>query len=339
VNPEIYWIAAGALAVALLLTGIMRRLALARGLLDVPNARSSHSVPTPRGGGVAIVVASMAACLALEARGLLDAPLTLALLGGGGAVAVIGFIDDRRSVSPGTRLLVQLLAAAWALYFLGGLQPVQVGSQTFDLGVWGDLLAAVAIVWTTNLFNFMDGIDGIAASEATFMCVLGAVLATWVFGAPGEAGASLVLGSAAAGFLAWNWPPARIFMGDVGSGFLGFSLAVLPLAVARHESAASFVWLILGAAFFVDATVTMVRRWLRGARVHEAHREHAYQRLARRWSSHRTVDLALWAINLGWLAPLACYAAVNPTLAGSLALIAVAPLAVLAIGVGAGRAE
>jgi len=319
------------------LTAWVRRYALRAHLLDHPNHRSSHTQPTPRGGGISIVVTSLVAAAALWALGRLDAGLALAFIGGGSAVALVGFLDDRGSVPMAARFVVHFMAAVWALYWLGGLPRLQVGEQLIDLGWAGNFLAVLGLIWALNLFNFMDGIDGLAGSEAACIGLLSGGLA---FGFQGGTGASLLaicLGLAALGFLAWNWPPARIFMGDVGSGYLGFTIAVLAIADARSQPAALFIWLILAAVFFVDATVTLVQRWRRGERVHEAHRTHAYQWLSRRWNSHRRVTLAVLGVNLGGLLPCAVIAFLYPQWAGWVSLLVVVGLAWLAVGCGAGR--
>jgi len=139
--------------------------------------------------------------------------------------------------------------------------------------------------------------------------------------------------------LIWNWAPARIFMGDVGSGYLGYVIAVLAIASARDNPATLLSWLILGGVFFCDATVTLVRRLLRRDRVYEAHRSHAYQRLARRWQSHSRVTIAVMAINVCWLLPCALFATAHPQFALWSTLGAYAPLILLVLFTGAGGAE
>jgi Fuc2NAc and GlcNAc transferase len=171
---------------------------------------------------------------------------------------------------------------------------------------------ALGIAWTVNLFNFMDGIDGIASAEAVFISWGGAWLAPLMGSAAAVPAVGCTFGAVCCGFLVWNWPPARIFMGDVGSGYLGFVLVVLALAATRENPAALAVWLILGGIFFCDAFVTLVRRLARGERLYQAHRSHAYQWLSRRWGSHRSVTLAVVCVNLGWLLPAAWFAAVHP---------------------------
>ena len=330
---------AAALILAGLLTGWVRNIAVRSGVLDVPNERSSHSKATPRGGGVAIVLVVCAASLVSLYLGVLPRRLFVALLGGGIAVALVGFLDDRRTLRPAVRLAVHVGAALWALLWLGGLPPLRFGAQVVFLGWAGQALALAGIVWALNLFNFMDGIDGLAASEAIFISVAAALLS--LLGGPtdGVAAAAWVFGAACAGFLWWNWPPAKIFLGDVGSGYLGYVIGVLALAATRDNPAAAWIWLILGGVFFVDATATLVRRTLRGERAYEAHRSHAYQWLARRWGSHRRVTLAVTVVNLVWLLPCALLAARYPPRAAWMVLVALAPLAALAYAAGAGARE
>jgi len=326
------------LFVSVAVTGWVRSQALRRQWLDVPNERSSHQAPTPRGGGLGIVVATVCGFVALWGTGVIPGDLCVALLGGGLAVAVTGFRDDRKPLGAGLRLAVHMGAAIWALAWLGGVPPMQVGAGTYDLGLVGNLLGALAIGWTINLFNFMDGIDGLAAGEAVFIASAGAFLSAGAASAAVPA-ASLVLAAAALGFLGWNWPPARIFMGDVGSGYLGFVIAVLALAAMRHSPVVVFAWLVLGGVFFVDATVTLARRMARGERAHEAHRSHAYQWLARRWGSHRAVTLAILLFDAWVLLPVAGFCVAYPRLAFTAATATLVALVPLALVLGAGRAE
>jgi Fuc2NAc and GlcNAc transferase len=337
-DAEVIFLGAGALALGALLTGLVRRVAMARGILDTPNARSSHTRVTPRGGGLAIVIVVVAGLLYCLARGLIDWRLASALVGGGISVAWIGFVDDRSSVSAGKRLLVHAVAAVWAVLVLGGLPALQLGDQAVELGLAGDTFTVVAIVWIINLFNFMDGTDGIAGAEAVTVTGLGGLLAAFSGGTAAGC-AALVVCAASAGFLMWNWPPARIFMGDVGSGFLGFAIAVLALAAARDLPAAPWVWLILGGVFVVDATVTIIRRLMRRVRVSEAHREHAYQRLSRRWKSHGAVLALVMGLNLVWLAPCAWFAARRPDLSALAAGAALLPIVIATVLIGAGKPE
>lgn len=315
------------LLVSAVLTGVMRRLAVPLALIDLPNIRSSHHKPTPRGGGAAVVITLLAAVLIAFARGTLSLDVCMALMGGGAAIALIGFLDDRRAQSAKLRIVIHVAAAAWALAWIGGLPALQVGASTVSLGWLGYGLGVLAIVWVLNLFNFMDGIDGIAGSEAAFIAIA-AVLLACTGSQSGLAFVTIVLGAACLGFLAWNWPPAKIFMGDVGSGFIGYTIAVLAVAAARDNPIAIWVWLILGAVFFVDATVTFFRRIVRREHVYVAHRNHAYQKLARRWQSHRRVTCVVLSINLLWILPCAWIASRYPHLAAWMLLVSMAPVVV-----------
>ena len=298
-------------AISWALTGFLYRYALAKNLIDIPNERSSHSVPTPRGGGVAIVVAFLAVVPVLNRFDWLSDPVCLALAGAGGTVAVTGFLDDHGHIAARWRLLVHFAAAAWGLYWLGGFPPLVVFGYALDLGRLGLPAAAIYMVWLLNLYNFMDGIDGLAGIEAITVCCGGA-LAVWLVAPESNAWlAPLLLAVAVLGFLFWNFPPARIFMGDAGSGFLGITLALLSLQAAWMEPRLFWVWLILLGVFIVDASVTLFRRVLRGEKFYEAHRSHAYQYASRALAAHRPVTLAIGAINVFWLLPVASLVALD----------------------------
>ena len=338
IEPEVCLLVGATLALSFVLTLAMRSLALSSGLLDFPNARSSHRVPTPRGGGAAITLAATAGFAVLAALHRLDFAV-FASLAGGLAVATVGFLDDRHALPAVVRLSAHLTAALWALAWLGGLPALRIGDHFISLGGLGTVIGVLGIAWVLNLFNFMDGIDGLAATEATFIAWSGGLLAAADSASSGVVAAAMTFGASSLGFLRWNWPPAQIFMGDTGSGYLGYVIAVLALVATRENPAALWAWLILGGAFLVDATMTLLRRLLRGERTYEAHRSHAYQWLARRWGSHGKVTLAVMAVNLVWLLPCAALAIRFPGYAAMFAVVALAPLAVLAIALGSGRAE
>ena len=321
------------------LTGRMRRYALHTGLIDHPNERSSHQRPTPRGGGLAIVVTSMAGICACAVLGIVPTTLAVAVVGGGIAVATVGYLDDRYHLAAGARLSVHFAAALWALFWLGRIPALGVSTPLISFSWLGYAVGAFGIVWALNLFNFMDGIDGIAGSEGGFVTLAGAALG-YLAGMPASVpAASLAVAAASVGFLIWNWPPAKIFMGDVGSGYLGYVIAVLAIAASREDPAAVLAWIILGGVFFVDATVTLLRRIARGERIHVAHRSHAYQWVARRWQSHRRTTVAVTLVNLVWLLPCAWLALLFPKCAGWITAAALLPLAGLALAAGSGRRE
>lgn len=321
--------------ISALITAGVRKLLGRHGLMDLPNARSSHAVPVPRGGGVGIVAAFLSAVVWSLEKGLIPDQLAWALIGGGLAIAIVGFLDDRFRLAAWPRIVVHSLAAAWAVWCLDVTHPTPfVGGEVW---AWVQRCAAIAaLVWLTNLFNFMDGIDGLAGIEAVSVSGLAAVLLLHG-GSSNGAQLSLMLCAASLGFLVWNWPPAKIFMGDVGSGFLGFTLGTLALFSSKSDSALIWPWLILLAAFLVDSTVTLLRRMFMSVRWYEAHRSHAYQHAARAFGSHAKVTLAVTAINLGWLFPLAWAASNHHQTAPLFAVIALIPLVYLALRFGAGR--
>ena len=314
-----------AILLSWMLTGWMRRFALRSDLIDRPNARSSHSVPTPRGGGVAIVVTFLGMVLGLRAAGHLEPKLCLAILGSGLIVATLGYCDDRAPLEARWRFLGHAVATATVIVCLGPLPPVPILGITFDLGFVAVVLSALYLLWSINLFNFMDGIDGIASLEAISV-TLGGAWAWWLVNPAGDWPVAVLFAASVAGFLIWNLPPAKIFMGDAGSGFLGLIVALLALWSARTEAHLFWSWFILGGCFMVDATTTLVRRVKRGERFNVAHRSHAYQYASRKHRSHKIVSLAVALINILWLLPIAIAVAVH-TLDGLLGvLIAYAPL-------------
>lgn len=332
------WFVLIALIITFILTAVLRRYALAKSLMDIPNARSSHTVPTPRGGGVAIVVTFLVALCSLYAADLIALRDFVALAGAGGLVAIIGFMDDHGHIAARWRLLGHFCAAIWALAWLSGLPPVSLFGQVFDLGWIGFALGSLYLVWMLNLYNFMDGIDGIAGVEAVTVCV-GACVLYALGGTVGLMEPVLLLAGCAGGFLLWNFPPAKIFMGDAGSGFLGIALGILSIQAAGSSFQYFWGWLILLGVFVVDATMTLFRRLLRGEKVYEAHRSHAYQFASRHYGKHLPVTVAVCLINLLWLLPVAV-AVVYFQLDGLLGvLLAYVPLFVLGLQFNAGKSE
>lgn len=289
--------------VSYMLTGVIRRFASRIELFDIPNERSSHHRPTPTGGGLVLVLGFVAGIPALIVGGLLDRNLAMALWIGGALVSLVGWLDDRMSVLPLARLLVHMAAAVSCVGWLGGVPVVSFGSLSWDAGLVGSVGAVVGLVWLMNLFNFMDGIDGIAGVEAVTTGTIGGIL-LWSAGAPGLALVAWGVVAISTGFLPWNWSPARIFMGDVGSVLLGFVFGALALAGQRTAQIPLPVMLLPMGVFICDATYTLVRRWWSGEQVHVAHRSHVYQRLVRRGWSHPSVVavVALFNILLGWMA-------------------------------------
>lgn len=337
---NIVWVLLLAGVVSWVLTGLLRRYALARSLMDIPNERSSHAVPTPRGGGVAIVLTFLGSLPFMVLLDMHSNALFWALLGAGAWVALIGFIDDHGHIPARWRLLLHVVGAGWALIWLGGLPPLPVFGVTLDFGWPGHMFAAVYLVWLLNLYNFMDGIDGIAGIEAVTVCLGGVVL--YLLSSAGDSvpvAPMLLLSAAVVGFLFWNFPKAKIFMGDVGSGFVGIVLGILSIQAAWIMPELFWAWVILLGAFVVDATVTLIRRVLRGEKFYEAHRSHAYQYASRKLGGHVPASLAFGVINLFWLLPVAVLVVIG-WLDGVLGVvIAYIPLILLAIRFRAGARE
>jgi Fuc2NAc and GlcNAc transferase len=339
------WLFLIAFMAAAVLTGLLRRYALASSLLDIPNARSSHNLPTPRGGGLAIVIVFLAGLPVLTVAGLLATEVMWAIFGAGAWVALVGFLDDHGHIPARWRLLAHFIGAAWGFFWLGGMPPLVFslpGSSLemhIDPGWLGQILGIFYLVWLLNLYNFMDGIDGLASFEAVTVCLGGALLYLSGSEIIGQWYAPVLLAMAVAGFLIWNFPPARIFMGDAGSGFLGIVLGLFSIQAAWVTPKFFWSWLILLGVFIVDATWTLLRRFLRGEKVYEAHRSHAYQYASRRYGSHKTVTLAIGAINVCWLIPISLWVGLVG-LNGLLGLaLAYLPLVLLAICFRAGAKE
>ena len=285
------------------LTGLLRRYALKKMLLDIPNQRSAHSTPMPRGGGLAFVISFLVMWVILALNKQIEPTIFFGIFAASMGVAGLGFCDDRYHLSAKVRLLGHFIAASLVLYSLGGVGQ-WLPTAYSHLLIWANLIAVIYLVWCINLFNFMDGIDGIAAIETITVCVGGAIL----YVLDGQAQAAvipLLLASAVAGFLMWNFPPARIFMGDAGSGFLGLLIGVFSLLATQTHSVLFYGWLILNGVFFCDASVTLMRRAWRRENILEAHSSHAYQYAARHYNSHKSVSLFVGAINIFWLLPIA----------------------------------
>ncbi|MBZ0299946.1 MAG: glycosyltransferase family 4 protein [Anaerolineae bacterium] len=318
------------------LTGIIRAVALKRQLLDIPNHRSSHQRPTPKGGGLAFVITFLMALTGLVLTHAIPLSIYLALMAGGLITAVVGYVDDLRELSPKIRIISHVGAAAIGLLCIGGMPPLNLGFTVWHWGWIGHAVGVLGLVWTINLYNFMDGIDGIAASEAVFASVAGGALLI-AAGTADLGTISLVLAAACAGFLIWNWPPAKIFMGDTGSGFLGYMLGLLAIAGSGSSRMTLWLWGLLLGVFIVDTLVTLVTRVRAGRKWSQAHRSHAYQHLTIRWGSHLKVTLAVNLINVLWLLPLAVAAWQWPP--GSLVLAAagLVPLLITAVVLKAGQ--
>lgn len=318
-------------------TGAYRLVALRANFLDLPVSRSAHSRPVPVGGGVVIFLLFLFAVLFLFASDKLSMGQFMAL-SASSVIAIVGFVDDIKELKIQWRIFPQLIASIWAVWWIGGIPEVSFYTWTLSPQWLLNCLGVVAIVWLVNLYNFMDGIDGLAASELAFVNVMSLL---FVINNTDSAFSllSLVSLGAALGFLVWNWSPAKIFMGDVGSGFIGFMLAVIAIISIQQEVMTVWTWLILLAVFVVDATLTLLRRFAGGQKWYQGHACHAYQKAAKRFNSHRKVTIAIMLINIFWLAPLAWLSVLYPKLGIAMAVVAIVPLILLAIALQAGKED
>lgn len=318
---------------AAVLTPVFVSYAKKLALLDYPEDRSSHTEVTPTGGGIIVLLTYLVNLLILEHQQVISTPLTMLLTISSLSLASVCFLDDMRSVSIKWRLAMQIIVIAIAVYYL---QPDFV-SQHSVIGHYLVLgLLVFSFLWLVNLYNFMDGIDGFASSEAIFICLSMSLLLAqaqqwytmWLY---------LSLSIIVNGFLVWNWSPAKVFLGDTGSAFLGFILGCLTLLSVKANTNIFWPAIILFATFVADATVTLLRRMLTGQRFYHAHRSHVYQRLAKRFNSHAKVCWLYTAVNVLWLLPLAFCAFYYPQRGVLIATIAYFPLFTMAYVLDGGR--
>ena len=334
---SIYFLCGGLLLASFLFTGLIKTLAHRAQMIDVPVLRSAHSFPTPVGGGAGIALLFLLVASHYYRVGVIPFAEFMAIVATA-FIAALGLIDDIKPLDIRWRVPPQFLAAIWVIGWLGNVPAISFGSWQLET-VWIlNLLAVLGLVWLLNLFNFMDGIDGIAGSE--LVCVNLMVLFL-VISSEDEVVTllSATLASVGAGFLLWNWSPAKIFMGDVGSAFIGFSLGVLALLTMHHQSMTIWSWLLLLGVFVADSGVTLIRRFMRRDKWYEGHACHAYQNAARHYRSHSKVTITVILINSLWLAPLAWVAVRLPELGVVLCVLGIVPLVVLAIRLDAGIPE
>lgn len=324
------WIALCLLSFALsfFLSRIIIQL-LGKRLIDIPSDRSSHNLPTPRGGGIAIATAIIliSAGAGVYGSALPWAPLILFTL-----IAILGALDDFMSLSVRVRLLIQFFLSLIAVMIcVHELNNLDVGM----IALSG--LCVIALVWQCNLYNFMDGINGIATIQAICVCLMMGIILHQTNNNPAIVKLLVITGMACAGFLYWNFPNARIFMGDTGSLFLGFifGFAAIKTSIGSIDIAAA--WLISMAVFIVDATYTLSIRLLTGQKFYLPHRSHSYQKLALKLNSHTKATFFVCLVNIGWHFPIALLmmrGILNPFVA---LILAYTPLMIIAIKLKAGR--
>lgn len=277
------------LLISFSLTYFIKEYAIKKSLVATVNERSSHTVPTPHGGGIAISVTWLIGLLYLFFTNEIEANLFYALLVGI-VISIVSFFDDLYELSPKLRLMVQSSVAILGLYFLGGFDVLSFGVFDISFSVFTNIFAFFMIIWFINLTNFIDGINGYVGSEFVFLSLSGFLLfSNSIF---------IVLGVAVLGFLYWNFNKAKIFMGDVGSTLLGYNIAIFTIYYSNIESTNFWIWIVLFSVFWFDATLTLLRRKLNGEKLSQAHKKHAYQRLTQSGWSHFKVTNFMIVLNI-----------------------------------------
>lgn len=320
------------------LTGYMRQYALKKNIIDKPNERSSHTMPTPRGGGVAVVISYLLSLAGLIYLGYLVPSIGIIVIVAGFIIALLGFLDDHGHINALVRLAIHFMVAIGVVVALGGFTEVTI-FDGLQLGFVANIIAVLFLVWLLNLYNFMDGINGIASIEA-ITSALSIALIYWMLYPTVNNQVLWLMAATVFGFMLWNFPKAKIFMGDACSGFLGLVLGIWALYALKQDIALFCAWIICLGVFIVDATFTLIRRVLGGYKMYDAHRSHAYQILSRKFSSHTSVTIAVALVNILWLFPIA-YWTVNtefnyPELG---VLVAYLPLILVAIYLKAGTSN
>ncbi|KLD97771.1 MraY family glycosyltransferase [Aliarcobacter butzleri] len=274
------------LLISFLLTYFIKNYMIKKSLVASVNERSSHTVPTPHGGGIAIAITWFIGLFYIYFIGQIENNLFYALLFGA-VISIVSFFDDIYELSPKLRLIIQAIVAIGGLYFLGGFETLTFGIFDIQNSIFTNIFAFFMIIWFINLYNFLDGINGYAGSEAVFLSLAGFIL----FGG----NHFLVLAVAVLGFLYWNWNKAKIFMGDVGSTLLGYNVAIFTIYYANQQSSNFWIWIILFSVYWFDATLTLIRRKLNKERLSQAHKKHAYQRLTQAgWSHYKVTNYSIW---------------------------------------------
>ena len=317
-------------------TGAICSIAHEKKLLDIPNFRSSHNRPTPHGGGISIIISF----LALIALGYIfewiNLRTCLAIAIPGTIIGIVGLADDIKRIRVLIRLFVQIACVTTGLLLLPISNVIIIFDKTIEISGWNIVIAVIALVWLVNLFNFMDGIDGLAGTEFVTVLISGAVILSYL-GDNEHIYILLLSCMPVLGFLLWNWPPAKIFMGDAGSGFLGFLLGVGGFYICAETELTLWSWIILLGVFIVDASWTLIIRISSKQNCLEPHCKHAYQKIARLTGRHLYATLGALTINIVWLLPLALLSILYPAASELIVLIAYAPLIFLCYYYQAGK--
>ena len=297
-------------------------------LIDTPNKRSSHKIPTSKGGGISIVLLTFIAIIFLYFDRSIDTTFGISLILGSTIIAITGFLDDLYNLSVIRRIILYSLSIFISIIILVPETNLVIGNTKIEMSVFAYLVYAVYIFWLMNLFNFMDGTDGYAGIQTVSTAFF-----TWLVLSntieTNEHLILLVILASTLGFLIWNWSPAKIFMGDVGSCTLGFIFALFSVYSSNQGHLSISVWLILLSPFIGDASFTLIKEILNGKKWYQAHNNHAYQKLYQIGFNHRVIAKGLLVINLICIWPLAYIAIVNPDIELYILLICYCFIAVI----------
>lgn len=301
------------------------------GFLDHPDTRSAHELPIPTGAGIVLVFWFYIGLYLFWKMGFVPTNFFIASLGGL-PIALVGFADDIKKLRWQIRASIHGVCSAWCIFWVG-IPVIRLLGFFIEPNLLGYAFGGVALLWLINLYNFMDGIDGLAAAEVIFVCMAGILLAEmqgkdWLI-------LNFLLATVAFAFLLFNWPPARLFMGDSGSGFLGFMLGLLVFA---YDNVSLWSWVILLGYFITDACLTILIRLLRGEQIYNAHSQHAYQHITRIIGSKKTL-YGVFGINVFWLLPIAVFAQGFPDYGPLLIVLSFSPLLLAQFFCGAGQVK
>jgi Fuc2NAc and GlcNAc transferase len=308
-----------------------KKIAINNNIIAIKNHRTLHALPTPKGGGIVFSLLFLLSFILIWLNWQLPKELFLIVGVGGMVASIFGFIDDIKNIRAIFKLIVQIFLAAWVVYWLeyGGLLQLE----------WMPNFLAIPfllffMIWIINAYNFIDGIDGFAASGAIFICLTLAVL-LFITNGPIEIMAIFILIAAVvSGFLLFNWPPATIFMGDAGSVFLGYIFGSLLLFTTLTSNISIWSWLTVLGYFFADTLITQILRVFLVKKWYLPHRSHAYQNLARITGSHLKVTRGVILYNLMWILPLTLFSALQPEIGVFTAILAIMPALIIAFKYG-----
>jgi len=306
---------------------IYKKIATDLNILSVKNHRSLHDFPTPSGGGIVFSLLSILAILLIFWNWQLTEELLLALVVGGFAATLFGFVDDIINIRTKVKLIIQFSLACWVVSCLYFGELLSLGLTPLYVTI---PILLLFMVWMMNAYNFVDGVDGMAASGAIFICLALALTLFLTDGPIDIIAIFILMAFTIIGFILFNWPPATIFMGDAGSVFLGYSLGVLLLFTVLNNDISIWIWLTVFGYFFADTMVTQIIRVVLVKKWYLAHRSHAYQNLARITESHLKVTSGVVLYNIIWILPLTILSALQPEMEILAAILAITPAVVFA---------